>query len=222
MQLKVVKADGSIEEYLHTKLIATLNNALGSTGQGDVFLAEQLAEALTFFLYHNANRSSITSDEILAMTKAILSSTSNDDAAVALGEHHHIRNLRRSRIEVVKIDVQNLSDAEQLADIRRKGLTNSWNKSKIIVDLIAEQTLDRATARVVASMVEDKIINGRLRCVPCSLIKQLVLSDTVAVLNATLQLQTAVSNQNEILKKDHQGKEAPLRQPQKGLCTVEV
>ena len=221
MQLNVIKADGSIEEYLHTKLIATLSNALCSVDQRDVFFAEQLAEALTFFLYHNSNRSLITSDEILSMTKAILTSIGYDDAAVALTEHHHMRNVHRSRIEVVKMNIKNLSDAADLADIRRKGLTDRWNKSKIIADLVAEQGLNRGTARVIASMVEDKIINSQLRCVSCSTIKQIVLSDTVAVLNATEQLHAAASYYKTLVQ-DHAGREARLRQRQKGFCSVEV
>ena len=223
MQLKVIKADGSVEEYLHTKLIATLSNALGSVGEMDIFLAEQLAEAMTFFLYHNSNQSQITSSKIMSMTKAILSSTGFSNAADALSEHHHRRNLYRSRIEVVKMNVQSLSDAAELDDIRRQGLADRWNKSKIIADLIVEQHLDQSTARVIASMVEEKIINSQLRCISCNMIKQLVLSDTIAVLNATQQLQAASVAQHETQEKqDHAGREARLRQRQKGLCPVEV
>lgn len=194
MQLKVTKADSSIEDYSHTKLIATLSNALGSVNQGDIFIAEQLAEALTFFFYHNySSHCMITSNEILSMVKTVLASTGYGEAAVMLSEHHHRRNLHRNRIEVVKMDVRNLSDAAKLAELRRNGLTQRWNKSKIIAELVAEQGLDYATARVVASMVEDRIINSQFRCVSCSLIKQLVLSDTLAVLHGMEQLQAASS-----------------------------
>jgi transcriptional regulator NrdR family protein len=223
MQLKVIKADGSIEEYLHTKLIATINNALGPVDDREVFLAEQLTEALTFFLYHNYNRPQVTSNEILSMVKSILTSTGCYEAAIALSEHHHRRNLNRGRIEVVKMDVQNLSDAAELANIRQRGLVNRWNKSKIITDLVREQQLGYKTARIIASMVEDKIINSQLRCVSCSFIKQLVLSDTIAVLNATEQLQNISSQQEqEVVKQDHTGREARLRQPQNGFCIAEV
>jgi len=221
MQLKVTKADSSIEEYSHTKLIATLSNALGSVDCEDIFVAEQLAEALTFFLYHNySSHCMITSNEILSMAKAVLTSTGYDEAAAALSDHHHMRNLRRNRIEVVRMDVQNLSDAEKLADIRRQGLTDRWNKSKIIADLVAEQGLDYGTARVVASMVEDKIINSQLRCVSCSMIKQLVLSDAFAVLQGMEQLQAA--SEQDAKKEDNTGTEAPFRQLQKGFCALGV
>ena len=221
MQLKVTKADSSIEEYSHTKLIATLSNALGSVSQEDVFVAEQLAEALTFFLYHNySSHCMITSNEILSMAKAVLVSTGYDKAAMMLSEHHHMRNLCRSRIDVVKMDVRNLSDAAELAALRRNGLAQQWNKSKIIAGLVAEQGLDYSMARVVASMVEDRIINSRLRCVSCSLIKQLVLSDTLTVLEGTEQLQAA--SQQDAKKQDNTGTDAPLWQLQKGFCPIGV
>jgi hypothetical protein len=49
-QLRVVKADGSTEAYLHTKVLGTVNNALTAAGQGDMTLAEHLAEVVTFHL----------------------------------------------------------------------------------------------------------------------------------------------------------------------------
>ena len=223
MQLKVIKADGSVEEYLHTKVMATLSNALGSVGRSDAFVAEQLAEAATFFLYHDRGRAKVTSGDILAITKGLLSSTGHEDAAAALSDHSHQRDLVRRRIEVVKLEVRNLSDAEELDEIRRLGLTSRWNKSQIVADLIREQNLPRATAKVIASMVEDKIVNSQFRYVSCSLIKELVLSDTVAVLNAGKQLGFVASADATLpQKRDPAGKDSRLRQRQNGLCPVEV
>ena len=51
MQLKVRKEDGSIEEYLHTKVMGTISNALATVGEADIFVAEQLAEVVTYYLY---------------------------------------------------------------------------------------------------------------------------------------------------------------------------
>ena len=52
MQIKVIKADGGVEEYLYTKVMGTINNALSAVDQADVDIAEQLAEVVTYFLYH--------------------------------------------------------------------------------------------------------------------------------------------------------------------------
>ena len=190
-QLKVIKADGSLEEYLHTKVMGTINNALGKIGQADVYIAEQLAEVVTYFLYQRQNRRSVTSSEIFSIIKAVLTAISYEEAAIGLSEHHFERRLKRSRTEVVSIDIQELTDAELLVGT---GGTNSgcrWDKSRIVEDLVTKYDLCQTTARAIASMVEEKIFNMGINLVPSSLIKQLVLGDTATVLRAQQQLQTA-------------------------------
>ena len=191
MQLKVIKADGSVEEYLHTKVIGTISNVLGKTGQADICIAEQFAEVVTYFLYHQQNRRSVTSSEILSMIKAVLTATGYEEAAVVLSEHHFERKLKRSRIEVVSIDIQELTDAALLAGPEKSQSRSRWDKSTIVRDLVARHDLCRQTARMIASMVEEKIFSTGITLVPASLIKQLVLGDAAAVLRAQQQLQTA-------------------------------
>ena len=65
-----------------------------------------------------------------------------------------------------------------------------WEKSRIVKDLVEKHDVSRQTARMIASMVEEKIFNMGLTLVPASLIKQLVLGDAAAVLRAQRQLQT--------------------------------
>ena len=190
-QLKVIKADGSLEEYSHTKVMGTINNALCRIGQADVYVAEQLAEVVTFFLYHRQNRRTATSSEIFSIIKAALSAVSYDDAAVGISEHHFLRRLKRSRTEVVSIDIQELTDAEMLTGAEAANNRCRWDKSRIVEDLVKKYDLRTQTARTIASMVEEKIFNTGINLVPSSLIKQLVLGDTAAVLRAQQQLQTA-------------------------------
>jgi len=190
-QLKVIKADGSLEEYSHTKVMGTINNALCRIGQADVYIAEQLAEVVTYFLYHRQNRRTATSSEIFSMIKAALSAVSYDEAAIGLTEHHFDRRLKRSRTEVVSIDIQELTDAEMLAGSEITDSRCRWNKSRIVEGLVTKYGLRTPTARTIASMVEEKIFNTGINLVPSSLIKQLVLGDTAAVLRAQKQLQTA-------------------------------
>ncbi len=190
-QLKVIKADGSLEEYAHTKVMGTINNALDKIGQADVYIAEQLAEVVTYFLYHRQNRRSATSSEIFSIIKAVLTAINYEDAAIGLSEHHFERRLKRSRTEVVSIDIQELTDAELLAGAEGTGSGCRWDKSRIVEDLVTKYELCRPTARAIASMVEEKIFNIGINLVPSSLIKQLVLGDTVTVLRAQQQLQTA-------------------------------
>ena len=105
MQLKVIKADGSVEEYLHTKIIGTISNALGRIGSPDLYVAEEMAEVVTFYLYNRQNRRTVTSSEIFSIIKAVLTATKYEDAAVALNENHFERSLKRSRTQVVSIDI---------------------------------------------------------------------------------------------------------------------
>jgi 4-hydroxy-3-methylbut-2-en-1-yl diphosphate synthase IspG/GcpE len=188
-QLKVIKTDGSIEEYLHTKVLGAISNALGSAGQADIGIAEQLADVVTYYLYHRQNRRSIPSSDIFSVIKAVLASINYEDAAIALTERHFERKLKRSRIEVVRIDVQELEDAELLAAGDREDNRCRWDKSRIVEDLVTKYDVSRQMARMIASMVEEKIFNIGITLVPASLIKQLVLNDAAAVLRAQRQLQ---------------------------------
>jgi len=190
VRLKVVKADGSVEEYLHTKVIGAISNALAYDGQADIHVAEELAEVVTYFLYHQKNPRTVTSGEIFSIIKAVLAATTYEDAAIILTEHHFNRKLRRSRIEVVSIDIQQLADAEMLCGTQQSSPRSRWDKSKIVNDLVTDYDVSRQTARTIASMVEEKIFSMGLTSVSASLIKQIVLGDTAAFLRAQRQLQT--------------------------------
>jgi transcriptional regulator NrdR family protein len=189
MQLKVIKTDGSVEEYLHTKIIGTISTALSAIGRPDIYVAEELAEVVTFYLYKRQHRRTATSSEIFSIIKAVLAATRYEEAAVALSEHNFERRLKRSRIEVVSIDVEELADAEMLCKNEHLDRRSRWDKTRIAKDLIQKNNVSRQTARTIASMVEEKLFNMGLTLVPASLIKQLVLGDAAAVLRAQRQLQ---------------------------------
>lgn len=189
MQLKVIKADGSVEEYLHTKIIGTISNALSRTGSPDMYVAEEMAEVVTFYLYNRQNRRTVTSSEIFSIIKAILTATKYEDAAVALNENHFERRLKRSRTQVVSIDIEELADAELLCKTERSDNRSRWDKSRIVQGLVEKHDISQQTARTIASMVEEKIFNIGSTLVAASLIKQLVLGDTAAIMRAERQLQ---------------------------------
>ena len=190
MQLKVIKTDGGVEQYLHTKIIGSISNALSETGRPDIAVAEELSEVVTYFLYNRKNRRTVTSSEILSIIKAVLTATKYEDAAAALSERHFERKIKRSRIEVVSIDVEELADAELLCRNEKTNHRSRWDKSRIVKDLVEKHGVSTQTGRTIASMVEEKIFNMGLTQVPSSLIKQLVMADAAAVLRAQQQLQT--------------------------------
>ncbi len=182
MQLKVIKADGSVEEYLHTKVIGTIGCVLAGVGQADTYIAEHLAEAVTFFLYRKQKRCTVSSSEIFSIIEAVLAATKYEEAAIALSEHHFARRLKRSRTEVISGDVEMLCDGEESSGRCR------WDKSRIVADLMTREGISRPTARTIASMVEEKVFNMGITSVPAGLIKQLVLGDTAAILRAEQHL----------------------------------
>ena len=190
-QLKVIKADGSVEEYLHTKVMGAINNALGEADQANIETAEHFAEVVTYYLYHQQDQRTVTSSEILSVIKAVLAATGHETAAVALSERHFKRKLRRSRIEVVSADLRELADAEHFAGTAPADGRCRWDKSRIVQDLIATHNLCRQTARLIASMVEEKVFSMGITLIPSSLIRQLVLGDAATVLRAQRELQTA-------------------------------
>lgn len=192
-QLKVIKADGSVEEYLHTKVMGSINNALGEADLANIETAEHFAEVVTYYLYHQQDQRTVTSSEILSVIKAVLAATGYEAAAVALSERHFRRKLRRSRIEVILSDIKELNDAELFAGDGDGDANNRsrWDKSKIIRDLTETHKICRQTARLIAAMVEEKVFNMGITQVPSSLIRQLVLGDAATVLRAQRELQTA-------------------------------
>jgi hypothetical protein len=188
-QLQVVKADGTIEEYLHTKVIGTINNALWATGRPDMTMAEDLAEVVTYYLYKKQDQRQISSSEILSMIKAVLTSTGHEAAAAALGDHAIERQLKRTRTEVLAVNVQDFQDVEKLNQTRPPLERMPWDKSRIVYDLTVESGMCRQTARAVASLVEERVFNMRMTSVPRSLLKQLVLGEAAAMLRAQRELQ---------------------------------
>jgi hypothetical protein len=189
MNLKVIKADGGVEEYLHTKIVGTINSAMSAAGQADIAVAQELAEVVTYFLHQKHSSRSVTSSEIFSIIEAVLAATGYEEAAAVLSEHHFVRKLRRSRIEVVSADVQDLADAQMFCCPGQTAERSRWNKSRIVEDLITEYNVPRPTARAIASMVEERVLDMGATLVPASLVKQLVLSNTAAVLHAQRQLQ---------------------------------
>lgn len=182
-QLKVIKADGTVERYLHTKVMGTINRAMEGYEHDDILIAESLAEVITYYLYQK-EKPLVTSDEIFSLIKAALASTGYMTAAAELEEYHYIRKLRRSRLEVVLANIQKLVDIEAAYD------KAAWNKSVIVNDLVNEYDIDRLTARTIASMVEENVMKMTITRIPTSLIKQLVFHDTAMVLLAQRQLDS--------------------------------
>ena len=165
-------------------------NALSAAGQADITVAEELAEAVTFFLYRVGMNRIVSTSEVFSVIEAALASTGFEAAAIVLSEHRYERKLKRCRVEVVNGRMNKLSDVEKLYKDNEKRARSRWDKSRIVEDLIVKHGLDRQIARVIASMAEEKVFSMDLSLVPADLVRQLVLNDTVAMVHAQQQLQT--------------------------------
>lgn len=125
------------------------------------------------------------------MVKAVLTATGHEDAALALSKHALERRLMRSRTEVLAVNMREFSDARKLCQGTNSPARVPWDKAQIVRDLTTRFGVQRQTARTVASMVEERIFRTEITMVPLSLIKQLVLGETVSMLRAEKALQAA-------------------------------
>lgn len=188
MQLKVKKADGNYERYLHTKIIGTINSALGAAGRADARTAEEFADIVTYYL-HNKYSKQLTSSEILSVIKAVLTSTGYEDAAIALSEHNFERRLKRSRIQVLLIKAHQATDPVTFCKEQHRYNRTGWDKSVIVEDLVNKNNISRQNARIMAGLVEEKILKMEVSQVSTGLIKQLVLTEATGVLHAEKTMQ---------------------------------
>ena len=187
VKIKVFKADGSVENYFHTKVLAAINNCMTGADFSDIKLAEEFAQVITYHLYKEKIYT-IRSDQILALIKEALCSTGFEDAAEALSSHQLQRLIRRSRLEIVSENGNDLSTDDARHSCEDK-IKNCWNKSRIVSDLVIEEGLERQLARTIAGAVEEKVLNLQIRRVSTKLIRQLVRAETESMLCAQDQLQ---------------------------------
>jgi hypothetical protein len=180
MKIQVLKSDGVVEPYLHTKILGTFHNALSAVNENDMIAAEQLAEAVTFHLYHRGPSQMISTDEIHLLIQSVLVSTGFSHAAEALNEYRLQRKLRRKRVAVISPS-QDAKNAEPTVGV--------WDKSRIVRHLMKHKKMDRLTARTVAGAVEEKALGMGISLIRSSLIRELVAEDTEAMLRAEQQLQ---------------------------------
>lgn len=178
MRIRVMKTDRTIEPYLHTKVLGSFHHALSAAGHPDLYAAEQMAEAVTFYLYNQPNTRTVTTDEIHLMVQAVLRDTGFTEAAGALNEHRISRKLQRRRIEVIEDEPDPV------------GLS-AWSKSAIVETLMKRYHLNRPLARVIAGSVEEKVIRMGISRIRKTLIRELIDAETETMLRAEEQLKIA-------------------------------
>jgi hypothetical protein len=185
MQLQVEKSDGSLEVYLHTKVMGTITLALSEVGDYQETVAEQLAEAVSLYLRHQYGSGRVSFNEIRSMIEVVLADTGHEKAALALQEHRIIRQIKRNRVEVVKRSIpQRIFDSRRSVLNYDQSEVQPWNKSMIVRELERERHLPRGLARVIAGVVEEKVLTLGYRQIDSTLIRALVDNEFLAMRQA--------------------------------------
>ena len=173
MQIRITKADGSTESYLHTKMLGSLHRAMAAVQSDCLETAQMLADAVTYFLYRRLKGDSVTTDQIHQMILTVLEGAGFSAGAEALTAHRLSRRLQRRRISVI--------DSEWLA----------WDKGLIVQDLVEHYRIERPLARVIAGSVEEKILRMAAGHIRKGLIRHLVMTDMEDLLEANQALTAA-------------------------------
>lgn len=186
MQFKVHKCDGSVEVYLHTKVMGSVATALCEGGGFKEGLSGDLAEAVTMYLCRRYGADSVSTDEIHSMISIVLCDTGYSNAALALRQHRINRQLMRNRTRVVylgqypaQVLVNNNIDSS-MEDFPAA----PWNKSIIVKDLEKEAGVGHDLARAVAGAVEEIVLRMGRYHFSSSLVKELVANELWAMRQA--------------------------------------
>ena len=170
MQIRITKADGSTEAYLHTKVLGSLHRAMAAVQSDCLETAQMLSDAVTYYLYRRFKGETLTTDQVHQMILTVLKGAGFTSAAEALTAHRLNRRLQRRRISV--------SDGEWPA----------WDKGLIVQDLIEHYRVEEALARVIAGSVEEKILRMGAAHIRKGLIRHLVMTDMEDLLDAHYEL----------------------------------
>jgi hypothetical protein len=194
MIVKVLKSDGSIEDFLYTKVLYCVSSALSAAHEWDVSVAQRLAEAVTAFVYCQ-QQEQVRSRDILAMVGVVLQETGYTDAAAALGEHHRRRSLSRGRTELIEAEIRHLDDAHAITDGAMS--VQQWSKCRVVEHVAAAYGLDRQAARAVAGRVEEKVLAMGIARIWSGLLSQIVMAETAMTIRAEEHLRQATRDRRE-------------------------
>ena len=173
MRIRIIKADGSTESYLHTKVLGSLHRAMAAVQSDCLETAQMLSEAVTYFLYRQPKSETLTTDQIHQMILTVLEGAGFAAGAEVLTAHRLNRRLMRRRISVI--------DSEQLA----------WDKGLIVQDLVEHYQTERPLARAIAGLVEEKVLRMGAAHIRKGLIRHLVMTDMEDLLEAHHELMAA-------------------------------
>ncbi|HIE43972.1 MAG TPA: anaerobic ribonucleoside-triphosphate reductase [Candidatus Omnitrophica bacterium] len=172
---EVRKRDGRIVPFNKTKIADAIFKAAQSVGGGDRYLAEQLADVVTFYLEKKGVKVPDI-EEIQDAVEKVLIEMGHAKTAKAFILYRDWRNRVRSLLKVRKQKRTQLSSTDfslMVATPQAEDIL-PWDKSKIKEALVKECELSPSVAGAIASSVEEKIMRSELRNIPTTLIRELV------------------------------------------------
>ncbi|MDD5454600.1 MAG: anaerobic ribonucleoside-triphosphate reductase [Candidatus Ratteibacteria bacterium] len=173
---KVRKRDGRVVSFDKSKIADAIFKAAQSVGGEDKFLADQLADVVSFYLEKKGiNIPDI--EEIQDAVEKVLIETGHAKTAKAFILYRDWRTRIRNSIRVSKqtknsnissTDFSLMVSTSQTSDIL------PWDKTKISDALVKECDISHSVAGAIASAVEEKIMRSGLKNVSTVLIRELV------------------------------------------------
>jgi len=169
---QVRKRDGRIVPFEQDKIAEAIFKAAKAVGGEDRYLAEDLAESVTFYLKKQFADKIPTVEEIQDIVERVLIKTGHAKTAKAYilyrEKRAHIRKIRKG---VVSDDTP---ETPFLLICRSKDNVLLWERKKIIEDLTEGKGMSRNIAELIALEVEKQIFDSQVKSLTNSLIEEMV------------------------------------------------
>ncbi len=173
------KRDGKVMPFDRAKIAEAIFKAAQAVGGEDRFIAEELASAVTDYLERHYEGETPGIEDIQDMVEKVLIETGHAKTAKAYILYRDRRAQARRAMTVRKAALgssapRSTTDAALMVDTGAKDALVPWDKGRIADALEKEAHLDAATARKVASAVEEKVLASGLSRISTGLVRELV------------------------------------------------
>ncbi len=157
----VRKRDGSHERFSPEKLWRCLTLGVESA-RAEIEVAEVVIEAAETRIDNWEHETPPTTSAIFSGVCRALCDLELGDVAASLGAHRRERDLMRSRVTVVD-------------DLKK--LRTPWDKAIVVSALRRDHGLRHATARLIASEIEQRVLDLQYRVISAGLLKELTKNE---------------------------------------------
>lgn len=173
---QVKKRDGRIVRFDKSKIADAIFKAAQAVGGEDRLLAEELADAVTFFMRKKFGARIPGIEEIQDVVEKVLIETGHAKTAKTYILYRSKRAQIRESLKVRKeiLDHASSTDLSLLVAPSSRDEVLTWDKGRIAKALIKETGLEEDLAYKIASCVEAKVLNSGIQQISTPLIRELV------------------------------------------------